>query len=316
MRVYLSKIFDHFKRPGEKTVEEILENIGVFESDESYEKLKTCLHNLMGRKSREISFSDFFGELSRELCKKIKKELSKNTEEVREKVRNETLQELKGQITRTKEQLTSEVITEAFSQEILTIIDRPTYLILKLLYEEEKSHESLRRTLNLGNSELMRRINYLEDIGFVKLCYSNNCVNYNLSDTAKTILERRGAEFERLIDLLVDDKAHQLSLEAVGGDKKIAEKFESWLRSTRGRAHFSVIQKLHKEYRNPKRVSQVFFGKEEMGVTQEKHIRIKIVDHRAAGERLLLEVEKFQKMANHYSKTTNDFIKSRERPPK
>lgn len=309
--MFWSKIFDFFKRPEKKVLGEILTNIGVFESDEGYEKLKNSLTKLVGRKSREHYFREFFCELSKVLCKKIRSEIAKRTEEAREEARNETVRELGEQVTRIKEQLVAETVMKAFSQDILAIIDPIVYQILKILREGGKSPDLLRRILNLGDEELTRRISYLKDLELIKTGYSNNCVEYNISRTGETILERRGAQFEKVIDIVVDDMAHRLSLEAVGGDKAMAEKLESWLKSTRGRSHLATVKKLNEKYRDAKRVSQAFFGMREMGVTHEKHVGVKIVNHKASGERLLLELEKNQNEKSN-PKYTSEHTKIRE----
>ncbi|MEX2723797.1 MAG: hypothetical protein Q6367_007885 [Candidatus Freyarchaeota archaeon] len=290
-----NKFFDFFRHPSKGVVGEILRNIGVFESDEGYEKLAKSLTGLVGRKSREHSFCEFFCELSKVLCRKIRREMDKRTEEAREEARSETVRELGEQVTRMREQLVAETVMKAFSQDILAIIDPQTYRILKILHQGGKSPDTLRRMLNLGDGELRRRINYLKDLELIKAhYYSNNCVEYTISETGKTILDRRGSEFEKVIGIVADDRAQRLSLEAVGGDRVMAEKLESWLRGTKGRSHLATIQKLQKEYRDPKRVSQAFFARREMDTTHEKHVGVRILNHRAAGERLLLEVEKNQ----------------------
>ncbi|MBS7250808.1 MAG: hypothetical protein KIH08_09520 [Candidatus Freyarchaeota archaeon] len=291
MMVSWNKIFDFFRLPDESVAEKILRDIGVFECDEGYKELKTSLTNLVGRKSREPSFCEFFCGLSKLLFKKIKSELAKRIEKAREEAYNEASREFGKQIARAKEQW----VMEAFSQDILLISDPPTYRILKILYQEgERSLHSLKRTLNLEDGELKRRINYLKDLELIKSHY-NNCEEYTISEIGEKILERRGAEFEKMISMVVDDKAYRLSLEAVGENKVMAHKLENWLKSSRGRRHLPLIQKLKKEENgDPRRISQAFFGRRENGVRHEEHIEIKIVNHKAAGERLLLEIEKNQ----------------------
>lgn len=292
--MFWSKILDFFRRPSEEVAREILSNIGVFEFDEGYGILKTCLINLVGRKSREPSFIEFFGKLSNELFKKIRREINRRVEEAKEEARAETVRELGEQIAKIKEELVGETMSKAFSQGVLAIVDPYIYMILKVLREGRKSPNLLGRILNLESRELTWRINYLKDLGFIIPCYSGNSVDYIVSETAEKILEGRGAEFERTIDMMLDYKAHRLSMEAVGGNKMNAEKLESWLKSSKGRSHLTLIQKLYNECQDPKMLSQAFFYRKEMGVNQEKHIGIKITNHRAAGERLLLELEKIQ----------------------
>ena len=283
---YLSKILNYFRKPDEETVEAILEKIGIAESDESYETLKTGLRNLIGRKTREKSFSKFFKELTSQLYKKIDKELSE---------RDETIDDLIKEIIRSRKQIVAEVMAKAFSPKILAIIDRPSYELLKLLYEGEKSYKLLKGIWNLKDDDLIWRIKYFEDFGVVKSHYSEKIVFYSLSNTGKIILEKRGSEFEELVDLLREDKDYRLALKAVGENKVMAEKFLNWLKSSRGRGHMSTIEKLSKVYETPKKVSQAFFSEREMGVTHEKHMGIKIIDHRAAGELLLSELGKFHR---------------------
>ncbi|MBS7250204.1 MAG: hypothetical protein KIH08_06385 [Candidatus Freyarchaeota archaeon] len=202
------QFFDRFRKPRKEATKEILEKIGIHESDEGYGKLEADLYNLMGRRSREAAFSEFFWELSKLLYRKTRRELDKRIKEAKEEVRKEALEALNEQIPQIREQLKNEILVEPLLQGILVIGDRLAYSILKLLQGKERSHEWLRRNLNLGNSEFVRRINCLTRAGLVELCYSNNRVDYTLSNTAKTILNRKGAEFDRLIDLLADDKAY------------------------------------------------------------------------------------------------------------
>ncbi|MBS7250205.1 MAG: hypothetical protein KIH08_06390 [Candidatus Freyarchaeota archaeon] len=75
----------------------------------------------------------------------------------------------------------------------------------------------------------------------------------------------------------------------------MAEKFEKWLRNANGRRHLPEIQKLYERYHDPKMTSQAFFNMREMGVRQKDHVGIRIVNHWAAGERLLLESGKIPK---------------------
>jgi len=283
---YLSKIRDYFRKPDEETVEEILKKIGIAESDESYGKLKTGLHNLIGRKTRQEDFSGFFRELSGQLRKKVNEELSE---------KEGTIEDLRKEIARSKKRLVAEVMTEALSPRILAIVDEESHELLKLLCEEEKSYKSLKGILDLRDDDLIWRMKYFEDRGIVESRYSGKDMIYSISNVGRTIYEKRGAEFEELADLLTADKDCQLALKAVGGDKIMAEKYLSWLKSARGRRHMGKVEKLRKRYETAKEVSQAFFREREMGVAQEKHIGIKITDHQASGELLLSELENFQR---------------------
>lgn len=83
-----------------------------------------------------------------------------------------------------------------------------------------------------------------------------------------------------------NDKDYKIALKATG-DEIMAAKLLKWLRSSKGKRHRRKIKKIHRKHCEPKRVSQVFFKEREMGVTHEKHIGIKIRDHKASGELLL-----------------------------
>lgn len=283
---YLSKIRDYFRKPDEETVEEILKKIGMAESDQSYERLKTGLRSLMVRKTRQEDFSGFFRELSGQLRKKVDEKLSE---------RDATIKDLRNEMARSKEQLVAEVIPKALSPSILAIVDQASHQLLKLLYKEEKSHKSLKGILDLRDDDLIWRMKYFEDLGIVESRYSDGNMIYSISDIGRTIYQKRGAEFEELADFLKEDKDYQLALKAVGGDKIMAEKYLNWLKSASGRGHMGKVEKLHKRYETPKEVSQAFFREREMGVAQEKHIGIKITDHQASGELLLSELENFQR---------------------
>jgi DNA-binding transcriptional ArsR family regulator len=283
---YLSKIRDYFRKPDEETVGGILKKIGMAESDESYERLKTGLCNLIGRKIRQEDFSGFFGELSGQLRKKVDEKLSE---------KEGTIADLKKEMARSRKQLVAEVMAEALSPRILAMVDQESHELLKLLCEEEKSRKSLKGILNLRDDDLIWGMKYFEDLGIVESRYSGRDMIYSISDIGRAIYGKREAEFEELADLLKEDKDYQLALKAVGEDKIMAEKYLKWLKSASGRGHMGKVEKLHKRYETPKEVSQAFFREREMGVAHEKHIGIKITDHQASGELLLSELENFQR---------------------
>jgi len=283
---YLGKIRDYFRKPDEETVEEILREIGMAESYKSYKKLKTALRNLIGRKTRQEDFSGFFRELSAQLRKKVDEKLSE---------REGTVDDLRKEMARSRKRLVAEVMAEALSPCILAIVDEESHELLKLLCEEERSYRSLKGILDLRDDYLIWKVKYFEDLGIVESRYSGKDMIYSISDIGRTIYQKRGAEFEELADLLKEDRNYQLALKAVGGDKMMAEKYLNWLKSARGRRHMGKVEKLYKRYETPKEVSQAFFREREMGVTQEKHIGIKITDHQASGELLLSELERFQR---------------------
>jgi hypothetical protein len=283
---YLSKIRDYFRKPDEETLGEILKKIGMAESDESYEKLKTGLRSLIGRRTRQEDFSGFFRELSGQLRKKVDKELGE---------REGTIGDLRKEIARSKKGLVAEVMTDALSPRILAIVDEESHELLKLLCEEEKSHKSLKGILALRDDDLIWRMRYFEDLAIVESRYSGKDRIYSISDIGRMICQKRGAEFEELADLLKEDKDYQLALKAVGGDKMMAWKYLNWLKSASGRGHMGKVERLRKRYEMPKEVSQAFFREREMGVAQEKHIGIKITDHHASGELLLSELEDFKR---------------------
>lgn len=283
---YLSKIRDYFRKPDEETVGGILKKIGMAESDESYEKLKTGLRSLIGRRIRQEDFSGFFRKLSGQLRKKVDEELSE---------KEGTIDDLRKEIARSRKRLVAEVTVKALSPRILAIVDKESHELLKLLCEEEESYKSLKGVLDLRDDDLIWRMKYFEGLGIVESRYSDKDMIYSVSDIGRTIYQKRGAEFEKLADLLKEDKDCQLALKAVGGDKMMAEKFLNWLRSASGRGHMGKVEKLRKRYETPKEVSQAFFREREMGVAHEKHIGIKIADHQASGELLLSELEKLQR---------------------
>jgi len=283
---FLSKIRDYFRKPDEETVGGILKEIGMAESDENYGKLKTGLRSLIGRKARQEDFSGFFRELSGQLRKKVDEELGE---------REGTIDDLRKEMARSKKGLVAEAMAEALSPPILAIVDEESHELLKLLCEEEKSHKSLKRILNLRDDDLIWRVKYFEGLGIVESRYSDGNMIYGISSIGRTVYEKRGAEFEELADALKEDKDYQLALKAVDGDKIMAEKYLNWLKSASGRGHMGKVEKLHKMYETPKEVSQAFFREREMGVSHEKHIGIKIADHEVSGELLLSELENFQR---------------------
>jgi len=300
MQTLCSDIIARFRKPSKKAVKEILKNIGVVEFDENYPKLEKGLAVLIGRRAKGKDFSEFFTVLSIQLSKKVVKILGDKDKKImslrEEIIRNRGL--IVAEI-RNREQMLLKVL----APKIFAIIDVPSYEVLELLHSGEKSYELLARVLNLTKKDLIWRINYFQELGIIKTLHSKNRMLFSLSDTGKTIFEKRRDEFERVIDL-VDDKVHQLAIKAVGGNKIMAEKLENWLKNGRGKGHMNVIEKLSKEYGgDPKKVSQAFFGFREMGATHEKHLGVKIFDHSAAGELFLLELEKFhlynQKIVNH-----------------
>ena len=66
-------------------------------------------------------------------------------------------------------------------------------------------------------------------------------------------------DFERLLNILIDDRVDRLSLRAVSGDKIMAERLTSWMKSSRGKKHIPLIRKLSKQYEDPKKLCYVFF---------------------------------------------------------
>ena len=271
-------------------VEYNLKKVGINAIDdmEVFQQLKTSLHGLIGNRSRQAEFFRFFEELANQLRKKGSKKLEEIKERAKNEAEKEAFSKYREEIMRSREQLTAEGTLEAFSPQILTIIDRPIYEILKSLHEGEKDHESLRRSTNLKNQELIWRIDYLLKRGFVKPHRLNNdgIIIYKLSEVGKAIFEKRGAEFGRFLDLLIDDKIYQLSLKAVGEDEMMAEKFRTLLLNGRLRGHDKQVRKLVQRYAAS--LAQMFFNGRENGVKHQEHLDIKVVNYEAAGELIML----------------------------
>jgi len=284
IRCSLNRILDHFRWPDDELVENVLEKLGINESDQRYGQLKIKLTNLIGRKTKEKDFSEFFTVLSGQLTKKIGLLLRRKDQriEVLNEEKNSQRIQIKNEIKRREQ-----IVKKIFSPKIFSIVDTLSYKILEILSNGPLDNKHLERISNITKNDLVWRINYFEELGIIQSRHTNHTILYSLSDTGRTIFEKRGCEFERVIDLL-QDKVQQLSLKAVGGDKIMTERLNKWLKSSKGRGHMTVIDKLNKRYRgDPKMVSQAFFAIKEMGATHEKHLKVKIFNHQASGELLL-----------------------------
>ncbi|MFX0086828.1 MAG: hypothetical protein ACFFAU_14240 [Candidatus Hodarchaeota archaeon] len=288
---FLGRVLDRVRKPERVTLEEILNKMGISESDEIYEKLHLDLELLIKRKSREKDFIQFFDLLGGLLYKKYNSELSKKNLEIID--RNETIQKLNEDINQSREQLIVEIVLKVFSKKVVAILDRPTFQILHILFKNSVSEKSLKNRLNIKNHELHWRLSYLKGLGLVRSDYTNNNVKYSLSNVGITIFETHGREFEKLIDLYLKDKAYQLSLKAVNRDFTMAKRLKKWIQSHKARGHMDQIRKLQKKFTKPRLISQAFFSKKEQGITHEKHIGVRITDHHASGTLLLLELDNF-----------------------
>ncbi|MHA2244909.1 MAG: hypothetical protein ACXADY_08055 [Candidatus Hodarchaeales archaeon] len=291
MKKFLNRLLSHFKKPDQKNIEKILTNIGITQLDTNYENLKMNLSSLIEKKAKETHFNQFFEQLTNLLYHKISDELSKRDKLL--KIQDDRLQELREELMKDRKQLVNEIVENILTPQVFTIIDLPIYKVLQLLKEGVVCYKSLQKKLNLKNSELMWRLHYLKDLGLVLLHYHNNSTICQLSDTSRSLLNKKEGEYNKMLDLLVHDKTNQLALKAVAGDYLMAKTFMNWLKSDRGRAHMGKINKLSKEFDDPKKVSQCFFRVREMGTTHEKHIGVRICDHQASGELLLSELHNY-----------------------
>lgn len=285
IRCSLNKLLDHVRWPDEERVENVLKaSFGINESDKRYSQLKINLTNLIGRKIKENEFSEFFTVLSGQLSEKINMLLKKK--EKRIESLNEEIINLRKQILK-EIQRKEQIVEKIFSPKIFSIVDTLSYKILENLSSGPIDFKHLERISNITKKDMIWRINYFEELGILHSRHSKNTILYSLTDTGKKIFDKRGCEFERVINLLTDE-VHQLSRTAVGGDIIMSERLKKWLESSKGRGHMTVIDKLNKRYRgDPKMVSQAFFGIKEMGATHEKHMKIKIFNHQASGELLI-----------------------------
>jgi len=280
----LNKILDYFRKPDEELVDKILKNLGIKITDSKYEELKTGILELIGRKNRQEKFSEYFTELSHELYEKQKMKFDD---------KNRTIETLKQRLNRDREKLKASIMMDAFSPDIFVIYDQPSLKLLNALQTEEKSYNSLKRELNLEDGDLKWRLRYFMNLGLIEADYSKDDESYSLSDTGKTILNKRGDDFVKIVNMLKVDDRYQLCLKACGGNRLYAKKFLTWLESDKGSKHLTIVEKMAKKFKNPKKVSQRFFCEREKGTPHEKHIGIKICDHKAAGELLLLQLEEY-----------------------
>lgn len=273
------KLIDYFRPPREEFIVGILKNMGISEKDPIYKELKNELTRVVGRRSNEEKFSQFFGTFSKQLYEIVDSHIMPKARKIDEL-------ETKLEKAENLAKLTAmQTMRRALLPKIFTLTDSISYEVLKLLEEEERSYRTLRNDLGLGN-ELKWRMMYFKDLGIVETSYSGRDEIYSLSDLGKLVLEKRGKDFAEAVDVL-GDKTYQLALKAVGGDRIQARKLLGWVKRGRNKGHRTMIEKLHKKLKDPKKVSQIFFSRREGGDTHEKHIGIKITDHKAAGELLL-----------------------------
>lgn len=265
----------------------MLRKLGIVKGDAGFKTLQVDLKRLIGRRSNETRFLSFFSKYAEEFSNKLTPKLNQLAAEVASK--EEEIKALRVELESERIKNLSTFVSKVFSKNVFGFMDEPSFKILKFLRKGPKDDKSVQKKVRLNHGEFYWRIEYLTEVGLVTPSFTHNKTIFHLSETYQRIFSTKRDLYERNINSH-KDIAEVLSLKAVGGDKHGAKKLLSWFKSDRFRRHKDILRKIVKIYPDPSKLSQTFFGMREKGTSHEKHLGIKIKDHRSSGQLLSLGI--------------------------
>lgn len=285
MRVF--NCLNFFRKPSEERLKGMLRDLGITKDDKRFGILKADLKKLILRKSNEEKFAMFFSDYSIEIYEKLTQELNQRDTNLSKKI--DEIKEVKAELEYERNRNLSTFVTEVFSRNVFGFVDEPSFMILKYLRDGCMDTKSIQKKIKLSHGEFFWRMDYLKRLGLVTTTYTSNQTIYQLSNTFQRIFSMKYSYFEHKINSQ-KNIVEELSFKAVGGNKQGAKRLLSWVNSDRYKRHKDILRKIVKKHPDPIKASQVFFGMREKGTTHEKHIGVKIKDHRSSGELLSLGI--------------------------
>lgn len=258
-------------------IENALGVIGISRSDPEYRMLRDQLNELATGSVDRKKLSTFYGTYSKTMIRKLEEKDADVRALEKRLLKTDNL--IRSACQRTTERI---LLNAA-----VTIKDYRTLDLMKALRNGTKNCEALKADTGLNSKDLETGMDFLLNSGVVE-AHPDKCGNaYCLSEIGKVVLTIRGRDFEKDSSASVN-REYQLALRAVGNDAA-ARRLIAWTEGHNGRKHRTKIAKLYKALQDPTKLSQSFFGYVEGGEAQQEHIGVKVVNHRAAGELLILK---------------------------